>query len=203
MKILAIGRNYVAHIKELNNEIPADPVIFSKPETALLRNNAPFYYPGFSTDIHYEVEIVLKMCKQGKNISEKFAHIYYDEIGIGIDFTARDIQGKAKKKGLPWVIAKGFDGAAPISHFIPKSDFKDLSNINFSLSLDGEIKQKGNTKLMIYSFNYIIAYISKFITLNKGDLIFTGTPEGVGPIQIGNILVACIEDKKMLQVKIK
>ncbi len=203
MKILAIGRNYVAHIKELNNEIPTDPVIFSKPETALLRKNAPFYYPEFSNDIHYEVEIVLKICKQGKNISEKFAHNYYDEIGIGIDFTARDIQDKAKEKGLPWVIAKGFDGSAPISHFVPKSDFKDLYNIKFSLSLDGEIKQKGNTKLMIYSFNYIIAYISKFITLNKGDLIFTGTPEGVGPVKIGNILEACIEDKKMLHVKIK
>ncbi len=203
MKILAIGRNYVAHIKELNNEIPTDPVIFTKPETALLRNNAAFYYPEFSSDIHYEVEIVLKMCKQGKNISEKFAHKYFEEIGIGIDFTARDIQGKAKKKGLPWAIAKGFDGSAPISHFVPKTGFSDLSNINFSLSLDGKIKQKGNTKLMIYSFNYIIAYISRFITLNKGDLIFTGTPEGVGPVQIGNILEAYIENKKMLQVEIK
>ncbi len=203
MKILAIGRNYVAHIKELNNEIPTDPVIFTKPETALLRNNAAFYYPEFSSDIHYEVEIVLKMCKQGKNISEKFAHKYFEEIGIGIDFTARDIQGKAKKKGLPWAIAKGFDGSAPISHFVPTTGFNDLSNINFSLSLDGKIKQKGNTKLMIYSFSYIIAYISRFITLNKGDLIFTGTPEGVGPVQIGNILEAYIENKKMLQVEIK
>ena len=134
MKILAIGRNYVEHIKELNNDRPDEPVIFTKPDTALVRNNQPFYFPEFSTDIHYEVELVLRLCKMGKNINEKFAHTYYDAIGIGIDFTARDIQTKAKNKGLPWALAKGFDGSAPVSEFLPLSDFKDINNINFSLS---------------------------------------------------------------------
>lgn len=203
MKILAIGRNYVEHIKELNNERPDEPVIFTKPDTALVRNNQPFYYPDFSNDIHYEVELVLRLCKMGKNINEKFAHTYYDAIGLGIDFTARDLQTKAKNKGLPWALAKGFDGSAPVSEFLPLSNFMDINNINFSLKVNGELKQKGNSSLMLFSFNQIISYISKFITLRSGDLIFTGTPKGVGPIKIGNKLEGYIEDQKLLNVEIK
>jgi len=203
MKILAIGRNYVEHIKELNNERPDEPVIFTKPDTALVRNNQPFYFPDFSNDIHYEVELVLQLCKMGKNINEKFAHTYYDAIGLGIDFTARDLQTKAKDKGLPWALAKGFDGSAPVSEFLPLSDFQDINNINFSLNVDGQVKQQGNSSLMLFSFNQIISYISKFITLRSGDLIFTGTPKGVGPIKIGNKLEGYIEDQKLLNVEIK
>lgn len=203
MKILAIGRNYVEHIKELNNERPDEPVIFTKPDTALVRNNQPFYFPDFSNDIHYEVELVLRLCKMGKNINEKFAHTYYDAIGLGIDFTARDLQTKAKDKGLPWALAKGFDGSAPVSEFLPLSDFQDINNINFSLEVDGQIKQQGNSSLMLFSFNQIISYISKFITLRSGDLIFTGTPKGVGPIKIGNKLAGYIENQKLLNVEIR
>ncbi len=202
MKILAIGRNYAKHIKELNNERPDEPVVFGKPETAILKKNAAFYYPDFSNDIHHEVEILIKICKVGKNIDEKFAHKYYDEIGIGIDFTARDLQTKAKTKGLPWDLAKGFNGSAPISEFVSKSDF-DLSNPNFSLKKDGEDVQIGNTSMMLFSIDYIIAYVSKFFMLKKGDIIFTGTPEGVGPVQIGQRLEAFIEDKKMLDFEVK
>ncbi|MEM1406234.1 MAG: fumarylacetoacetate hydrolase family protein, partial [Bacteroidota bacterium] len=190
MKILAIGRNYAEHIKELNNERPANPVIFMKPDTAVLRNNDPFYYPSFSNDIHYEVELVLKVSKMGKNINEKFASKYYDEVGIGIDFTARDLQQKAKEKGLPWALAKGFNGSAPVSEFIPKNELGELSDINFSLKVDNELKQVGNTALMLFNFDYIVSYLSKFFTLKKGDLIFTGTPAGVGPIKIGHKLAA-------------
>ncbi len=203
MKILAIGRNYTEHIKELNNEKPDEPVIFTKPETALLLNNAPFYYPDFSNNIHYEVEILLRVCKNGKYIDRKFAHNYFDAIGIGIDFTARDLQDKAKAKGLPWALAKGFNGSAPISKFIDKANFKDIKNLDFSLTLDGQLKQKGNTSLMLFPFEEIIEYISKFIMLKKGDIIFTGTPSGVGAIAIGNKLEAFIEDEKLLEVEIK
>ena len=202
MKIFGIGRNYAAHIKELNNERPDEPVIFTKPETALLTHNRPFYYPGFSSDIHFEVEILLKICKVGKNIDEKFAHTYYDKIGVGIDFTARDLQLKAKEKGLPWAIAKGFNDSAPISKFISKTEY-DLKNLDFSLTQNGEIKQKGNTSLMLFSFDYIISYLSKFFLLKKGDIIFTGTPKGVGPISIGDKLEVFIKDEKMLYVDIK
>ncbi|MEM9390304.1 MAG: fumarylacetoacetate hydrolase family protein [Bacteroidota bacterium] len=203
MKILAIGRNYAEHIKELNNERPADPVIFMKPDTAVLRNNDPFYYPSFSNDIHYEVELVLKVSKMGKNINEKFASKYYDEVGIGIDFTARDLQQKAKEKGLPWALAKGFNGSAPVSEFIPKNELGELSDINFSLKVDNELKQVGNTSLMLFNFDYIVSYLSKFFTLKKGDLIFTGTPAGVGPIKIGQKLAAFIENEKLLECEIK
>ncbi len=204
MRIFAIGRNYAEHIKELNNERPDEPVIFTKPDTAILRNNAPFYYPDFSTDIHYECELVLRISKEGKNIQEKFASKYYDSIGIGIDFTARDLQQKAKEKGLPWDIAKGFNGSAPVSDkFIPVGDFKELGNINFSLEVDGEPKQQGNTSLMLFNFDYIIFYLSRFFTLKTGDLIFTGTPKGVGPIRVGNVLTAYVENEKMLEVEIK
>src|SRR6187431_351187 len=204
MRIFAIGRNYAEHIKELNDERPDEPVIFTKPDTAVLRNNAPFYYPEFSKDIHHEVELVLRICKEGKNIEEKFAHKYYDAIGIGIDFTARDLQAKAKEKGLPWDIAKGFNGSAPISDkFLPVSTFKDLKDINFKLSIDGEIKQQGNTSLMLFSFDYIISYLSRFFTLRTGDLIFTGTPKGVSAVKVGNTLQAFIEDEKLLEFEVK
>jgi 2-keto-4-pentenoate hydratase/2-oxohepta-3-ene-1,7-dioic acid hydratase in catechol pathway len=204
MRIFAIGRNYVEHIRELNNERPDEPVIFTKPDTALLRNNEPFYYPDFSNDIHHEVELVLRIGKEGKNIQEKFASKYYDGIGIGIDFTARDLQTKAKEKGLPWDIAKGFNGSAPISDkFLPVTHFKNLSDINFRLTVDGALKQQGNTGLMIFSFDYIIAYLSKFFTLRTGDLIFTGTPKGVGPVKPGNVLAAYIEDEKLLEFEVK
>jgi 2-keto-4-pentenoate hydratase/2-oxohepta-3-ene-1,7-dioic acid hydratase in catechol pathway len=204
MRIFAIGRNYAEHIKELNNERPDEPVIFTKPDTAVLRNNSPFYYPDFSKDVHYEVELVLRICKEGKNIEEKFAHKYYDAIGVGVDFTARDLQQKAKDKGLPWDIAKGFNGSAPISDkFLPVSAFGDLKNINFSLQVDGETKQQGNTSLMLFSFDYIILYLSRFFTLRTGDLIFTGTPKGVGPVKVGNVLSAYVEQEKLLEFEIK
>jgi acylpyruvate hydrolase len=204
MRIFAIGRNYVEHIKELNNERPDEPVIFSKPDSAILRNNAPFFYPDFSKDIHHEVELVLRISKTGKGIEEKFANKYYDAIGVGIDFTARDLQQKAKEKGLPWDIAKGFNGSAPISdRFIPVEEFKDLKDINFRLEIDGELKQQGNTSLMLFNFEYIIAYLSKFFTLKTGDLIFTGTPKGVGPVSNGNRLSAFIEDEKLLEFNVK
>jgi acylpyruvate hydrolase len=204
MRIFAIGRNYVEHIKELNNEKPDEPVIFSKPDTAVLKNNAPFYYPDFSKDIHHEVELVLRISKEGKNIQEKFASKYYDSIGIGIDFTARDLQQKAKEKGLPWDIAKGFNGSAPVSDkFLPVGSFADLGSINFSLNINGELKQQGNTSLMLFRFDYIISYLSKFFTLRTGDLIFTGTPKGVGPVKIGDKLSAYIEDEKLLEFEVK
>lgn len=204
MRIFAIGRNYVEHIQELNNERPDEPVIFTKPDTALIRGNGPFYYPDFSKDIHHEVELVLRICKEGKNIQEKFASKYFDAIGVGIDFTARDLQQKAKEKGLPWDIAKGFNGSAPISDtFLPVADINDLKNINFSLKINGELKQQGNTSLMLFGFDYIISYLSKFFTLRTGDLIFTGTPKGVGPVKIGDTLAAYIEDEKLLEFEVK
>ncbi|MCX8491103.1 MAG: fumarylacetoacetate hydrolase family protein [Cyclobacteriaceae bacterium] len=204
MRIFAIGRNYAEHIQELNNERPDEPVIFTKPDTAILRNNAPFYYPSFSNDIHHEVELVLRICKEGKNVEEKFASKYYDAVGIGIDFTARDIQSKLKAKGLPWDIAKGFNGSAPISDkLIAIDQFPDKKAINFKLEVNGELKQTGNTSLLLFSFDYIIAYLSKFFTLRIGDLIFTGTPKGVGPVAIGDKLTAYIEDEKLLEFEVK
>ncbi|HEU5148572.1 MAG TPA: fumarylacetoacetate hydrolase family protein [Chryseosolibacter sp.] len=204
MRIFAVGRNYAEHIKELNNERPDEPVIFTKPDTALLRNGAPFYYPDFSKDIHHEVELVLRICKEGKNIQEKFAGKYFDAVGIGVDFTARDLQQKAKEKGLPWDIAKGFNGSAPISEkFIPVAEFKNLKDVNFSLSINGGIRQQGNTSLMIFSFEYVISYLSRFFTLRTGDLIFTGTPKGVGPVHTGDTLSAYIENEKLLEFEVK
>jgi 2-keto-4-pentenoate hydratase/2-oxohepta-3-ene-1,7-dioic acid hydratase in catechol pathway len=203
MKIIAIGRNYAAHIEELKNEKPEDPVVFCKPDTAVLKENAPFYYPDFSNDIHHEVEIILKISKEGKNIEAKFAYKYYEEIGLGIDFTARDLQAKQKAKGLPWEIAKAFNGSAPISHFVPKTDYPDLKNLNFHLLVNGELRQKGNTSLMLYDFDTIIAYISRFFTLKKGDIIFTGTPAGVSAVKIGDRLEGFIEDKKFLDFEVK
>lgn len=203
MKILAVGRNYVEHIEELKNERPENPVIFTKPDTALSRYNKPFYYPDFSTEIHFEVELVLRVSKIGKNIQEKFANTYYDAIAVGIDFTARDLQNQLINKGMPWTLSKGFDGSAPISEFIPLSDIKDIKNINFSLFVDGNLRQKGNSGLMIFNFDHIVTYISRFITIKKGDIIFTGTPKGVGPVKIGNKLEAFLENKKMLEIEIR
>jgi acylpyruvate hydrolase len=204
MRIFAIGRNYAEHIKELNNERPDEPVIFTKPDTALIRNNGPFYYPEFSTDVHYEAELVLRIAKEGKNIEEKFALKYVESIGVGIDFTARDLQQKAKEKGLPWDLAKGFNGSAPVSDkFIPLAEFKDLKNINFKLEIDGQTKQEGNTSLMLFDFSYIVAYLSKFFTLKTGDLIFTGTPKGVGPVVVGNKLSVYIEHEKLLEFEVR
>ena len=203
MKIICVGRNYAEHIKELNNEQPDDPVIFLKPETAILLKNESFFYPDFSTDVHHEVEILVKINRTGKNIEERFAPKYYDEIGVGIDFTARDIQSKLKVKGLPWELAKGFNGSAPISGFVAKTDFADLQNINFRLDVNGETRQQGNTNLMLFKIDYLIAFVSRYFLLQQGDILFTGTPKGVGPVQIGDRLTAYIEDQKMLEFDVK
>ena len=203
MKIIAIGRNYAEHAKELNNPVPTTPVIFLKPDTAVLKDNKPFYIPDFSEDVHYELEVVLKICKEGKHIAEKFASNYYDEIGLGIDFTARDIQTKHKEKGLPWELAKAFDNSAPISTFFPKNDFEDLYNLNFELKVNDETRQKGYTKNLLFSFEKIISFVSQYITLKKGDLIFTGTPEGVGKVNKGDKLEAWLEDKQLLNFDVK
>ncbi len=203
MKIFCIGRNYAEHAKELNHEIPEVPVFFMKPDTAIIRNNKPFFLPDFSGDLHHEVEIVLKICRLGKNIDKKYAYRYYNEIGVGIDFTARDLQRNAIKSGNPWEIAKAFDGSAPISKFIKKDKLPDINAINFQLDINGKSVQKGNTKDLIFSFDEIIEYISKYSTLKMGDLIFTGTPSGVGPVKISDQLTASIEGNIMLDFFIK
>lgn len=203
MKIVAVGRNYINHAKELNNPIPQEPVIFLKPDTAMLKDNNDFYHPDFSSDIHYEVEVVLRICKEGKHVAEKFAHKYYDAIGLGIDFTARDIQQKQKEKGLPWELAKAFDHSAVVSPLVPKSEFEDIQDIPFSLKKNGATVQVGNTKDVIFSFDNLISFISERITLRKGDLIFTGTPEGVGPVQIGDKLVGYLQEREMFTCTIK
>ncbi|MBB6500540.1 fumarylacetoacetate hydrolase family protein [Pedobacter cryoconitis] len=203
MKVIAIGRNYAAHAKELNNPLPSSPVIFLKPDTAVLKDNKPFYIPEFSSDIHYELEVVLKVCKEGKHIAEKFASNYFEEIGLGIDFTARDIQTIHKEKGLPWELAKAFDNSAAISHFIPKSQVADINDLQFELKINGETRQNGNTKNILFSFEKIIAFVSQYITLKKGDLIFTGTPEGVGQVHQGDKLEAWIGEEQFLNFDIK
>lgn len=203
MKIIAIGRNYAEHAKELNNPIPDSPVIFLKPDTAALKDNKPFYIPDFSSDIHYELEVVLKISKEGKHISEKFAHKYYEELGLGIDFTARDIQTAHKAKGLPWELAKAFDNSAAISSFVPKTEFENIYDLPFELKINGSSKQNGNTKHMIFSYEKIIAFVSRYITLKKGDLIFTGTPEGVGQVHQGDKLEAWLQGKQLLNFDIK
>ena len=203
MKIIAIGRNYAAHAKELNNPVPGKPVIFLKPDTALLKDNKPFYIPDFSNNIHFELEVVLKISKEGKHISEKFANKYYEEVGVGIDFTARDIQNEHKEKGLPWELAKAFDNSAAVSSFIPASEFTDLNNLDFELKINDEIRQQGNTGMMLFSYNYIIAFVSQYITLKKGDLIFTGTPEGVGQVHPGDKLAATLNGRELLNFDIK
>ena len=203
MKIICIGRNYSEHAKELNNAVPTEPVFFMKPDTALLIRNRPFYYPDFTKDLHYECELVYRICKVGKHIPEQFAHTYYDAIAVGIDFTARDLQQKAKEKGLPWEKAKAFDFSAPISPFTPISEFADLQNLNFSLKLNNETVQQGNSAEMIFNIDAVIAYVSKFVTLRTGDYIYTGTPAGVGPVKIGDTLEAFLEGKKMMWCTIK
>lgn len=203
MKIIAIGRNYAEHAKELNNPVPTVPVIFMKPDTALLKDNKPFYLPDFSQDVHHEIELVLKISKEGKHIDEKFAGGYFEEIGIGIDFTARDIQARHKEKGLPWELAKAFDGSAPISNFVPKSKFADLYNLGLKLDVNGETRQNGNTKDLLFSFERILAFVSQYITLKKGDLIYTGTPEGVARVNVGDHMEGYLEGEKMLDFYVK
>lgn len=203
MKIICIGRNYIEHANELNNPLPPEPVFFLKPETALIRAGLPFFYPDFSNNIHYEVELVVRICKLGKHIQEKFAHKYYNEISVGIDFTARDIQDKCKAAGLPWEKSKAFDFSAPVGEFVNKRDLGNLNDLDFSLQINGKTVQKGNSGMMIFSIDNIISYISSFVTLKIGDLIFTGTPAGVGPVQKDDKLTAFLADKKLLEVDVK
>jgi len=204
MKIICIGRNYVAHAQELNNEVPEEPVFFMKPDSTLLRNNDPFYIPEWTNEVHYEIELVIRINRIGKNIEQRFAHRYYDEIGLGIDFTARDVQKELKQKGLPWEKAKAFDQAAVISSsFLPVSVFPDTESIRFSLQIDGSIVQDGNSELMIFGFEEIISHVSKYMTLKIGDLIYTGTPAGVGAVKIGDHLEGFLENKKLLDFRIK
>ncbi|MBN2520387.1 MAG: fumarylacetoacetate hydrolase family protein [Bacteroidales bacterium] len=203
MKIICIGRNYIRHAQELNHEIPDKPVFFLKPDTALVKNNKPFFYPDFSKEIHHEIELVIQINRLGKNIDEKFAHRYYDKIGLGIDFTARDLQREHINKGLPWEISKAFDYSAPISEFVAINNYKEKGNIEFCLKINNQIVQKGNTKDMIFSFDEVISYVSHFMTLKIGDLIFTGTPEGVDPVKIGDHLQAFLEDDILMDFYIK
>ncbi len=204
MKIICIGRNYVAHARELNNEVPDEPVFFMKPDSALLRNNQPFYIPDWTNEVHHEIELVLKISRLGKNIEKRFAHRYFDEIGLGIDFTARDVQAELKKKGLPWEKAKAFDQSAVLSReFIPVENIPDLKKINFRLNVNGETVQDGNSGLMIFDFDDIVAHISKFVTLKIGDLIYTGTPAGVGPVKISDRLEGYLADEKLFDFVIK
>ncbi|RTE51652.1 FAA hydrolase family protein [Arenibacter aquaticus] len=203
MKIVCVGRNYAEHIKELDNERPLDPVLFIKPDSAVLPKEQDFYLPEFSSEVHYEVEVLVKIKKVGKYIDEKFAHTYYDEIGLGIDFTARDLQSKLKEKGLPWEKAKGFDGSAVIGKWLPKTKFKDLNNINFNLKKNDSLVQQGNTGLMLWGIDEIISYVSRFFTLKKGDVIFTGTPAGVGKINANDYLSGTLENEQMFSLKIK
>jgi 2-keto-4-pentenoate hydratase/2-oxohepta-3-ene-1,7-dioic acid hydratase in catechol pathway len=203
MKLICIGRNYTDHIKELENEKPTDPVVFLKPDTAILLKNQPFFIPDFSDDVHHEVEVLVKINKVGKYIDKKFAHKYYDEIGLGIDFTARDLQAQLKAKGLPWEKAKAFDGSAVIGEWLPKTQFLDLNNINFSLKKNDEVVQQGNTKLMLWKIDELIEYVSKYFTLKIGDIIFTGTPAGVGKVFANDTLTGYIENQKLFSIKIK
>lgn len=203
MKIICIGRNYADHISELNNERPTEPVIFLKPETAVLPKKTPFYIPDFSKDVHHEVEILVKICKVGKYISPKFASNYYEEIGLGIDFTARDLQNELKNKGLPWEKAKAFDHSAIIGSFLPKKSLSSLENINFELRSNGVVVQTGNTSLMLWKIDEIIAYVSQFFTLKKGDIIFTGTPKGVASVKAGDVLEGFIENNQAFKIQVK
>ncbi|MCG2459526.1 fumarylacetoacetate hydrolase family protein [Flavobacteriaceae bacterium F89] len=203
MKLICIGRNYSEHIKELANERPTEPVVFIKPDSAILPKEQDFYIPEFTKEVHYEVEVLVKIKKVGKHIDPKFVHTYYDEIGLGIDFTARDLQTKLKEKGLPWEKAKGFDGAAVIGSWVPKTNYEDLNNLNFSLRKNGEEVQRGNTNLMLWKIDELIVYVSRFFTLKKGDIIFTGTPKGVGEIQPNDYLSGSLEEKEIFKVNIK
>jgi len=203
MKIICIGRNYAEHAKEMKSEVPTEPVFFMKPDTALLKDNEPFYFPDFTKDLHHEIEVVLKISKVGKHIAEAFAHKYYEELSVGIDFTARDIQAQCKAKGLPWEKAKSFDGSAPIGKFVKKNELGDLQNLHFDLSINNELRQKGNTSDLLFSFDKVIAYVSQFLTLKVGDLIYTGTPEGVGPVAIGDKLKGTLNGVELFCFEIK
>jgi 2-keto-4-pentenoate hydratase/2-oxohepta-3-ene-1,7-dioic acid hydratase in catechol pathway len=203
MKIICIGRNYTKHIEELNNERPDEPVVFMKPDSAVLLKQHPFVIPEFSEDIHHELEVIVKINKVGKYIEPKFAHKYYDEISVGIDFTARDLQQKLKDKGLPWEKAKAFDGSAVIGDFVSKSDFKSLDNLNFEMTNNGVTVQKGNTSLMLWKIDELIAYVSQFFTLKIGDIIFTGTPEGVAVVRPDDVLEGFLEGNKLFRIQVK
>ena len=203
MKIICIGRNYAEHAKELKSEIPTEPVIFMKPNTALLKDNKPFYVPDFSKNLHYEGELVLKICKQGKYIDEKFAHKYFDAITVGVDFTARDLQNKLKDKGLPWEISKAFDNSAVIGEFKKLSELENGKEISFSLQLNDAVVQKGNSNEMLFSFAKIIAFASQYFTLQVGDLIYTGTPAGVGPVKPGDLLQGFLEKENVFDFEVK
>jgi len=203
MKIFCIGRNYVDHAKELNNPVPSEPLVFMKPPTALVVNNKPFFYPDFTRDLHHEGEIVLRVCKNGRSVQPEFAHRYYDAVAFGIDFTARDVQERLKQKGQPWEIAKGFDGSAPLSKWVPLEELRDATNIHFQLKKNGQVVQTGQTSDLIFPFDALIVHISRYFTLQKGDMIFTGTPAGVGPVQIGDILEGFIEDQLLLHCAVK
>lgn len=203
MKIICIGRNYAEHARELKSTVPSEPVFFCKPDTALLIRNRPFFIPDFTQDLHYEVEIVVKINKLGKNISEKFAHTYYEEIGVGIDFTARDLQRNCIEKGLPWEMCKGFDYSAVINKFLKKEELGDLQNIDFRLEQNGKVVQQGNSRDMIFSIDKLISYVSKFMTLKTGDYLFTGTPVGVGPVVINDKLEAFLGEQSLLKCTVK
>lgn len=204
MKIICIGRNYVEHVRELDNEVPEEPVFFMKPDSALLRNNDPFYIPEWTNEVHHEIELVLRINRLGKNIEKRFAHRYFTEVGLGIDFTARDVQRSLKEKGLPWEKAKAFDQAAVISsNFLPLAVFPDPESIRFKLNVNDKTVQDGHSGLMIFSFDEIVSHVSKFVTLKIGDIIYTGTPAGVGAVKIGDRLEGYLEDKKLLDFMIK
>ena len=203
MKLVCVGRNYAAHIAELANEQPSEPVIFIKPDSAVLPNEQPFFIPDFTNEVHYELEVLVKIRKVGKHIQQKFAHKYYDEISLGIDFTARDLQAALKEKGLPWEKAKGFDGSAVIGKWVPKSHYRDLGKLSFSLYKNGDEVQHGNTELMLWKIDELIAYVSRYFTLKKGDVLFTGTPAGVGKIAPNDYLSGILEGEELLTVRIK
>lgn len=203
MKIICIGRNYADHIKELDNAKPLEPVVFLKPDTSILLKKQPFFIPEFSNDVHHEVELLVRINKIGKHIDQKFAHKYYDEIGLGIDFTARDLQTKLKQEGLPWEKAKAFDGAAVVGNFLKKENFDDLNNIEFSLKRNGKDVQKGNSMLMMWKIDTLIEYVSKYFTLKIGDIIFTGTPAGVGRVEVNDVLTGYIGKTEMFSIKVK
>ncbi|KAF2330047.1 MAG: fumarylacetoacetate hydrolase family protein [Flavobacterium nitrogenifigens] len=203
MKIICVGRNYANHIEELKNERPSEPVVFMKPDSAVLLKQHPFVIPEFSEDVHHEVEIIVKINKVGKYIEPKFAHKYYDEISVGIDFTARDLQSKLKEKGLPWEKAKAFDGSAVIGDFLPKTDFVSVENLNFELRSNSEVVQKGNSSMMLWKIDELISHVSQFFTLKIGDIIFTGTPAGVAAVKPNDILEGFLEDKKLFRIQVK
>ncbi|NGX85188.1 fumarylacetoacetate hydrolase family protein [Aequorivita sp. KMM 9714] len=203
MKIICVGRNYTEHIKELDNVVPDEPILFLKPDSAILLKKQPFYIPEFTNEVHHEVEVLVKINRIGKHIDRKFAHKYYDEIGLGIDFTARDLQKKLKSDGLPWEKAKAFDGSAVIGNFISKNEIEDIDDLHFSLKRNGEVVQHGSTKQMMWKIDALIENISKYFTLKIGDVIFTGTPSGVGPVSVDDVLQGYIEEKEMFSIKIK